>query len=226
MILMIEYVTIKGKRFKVKKARLKINFKIIYEISEIKGLNLLVNLEELNLNKNFQISEIRGLQKLTSLKILRLRNNNINEITGLENLTNLKLLDLAENNISEIKGLESLTNLEYLDLSVNKIADIKNIEKLENLKFLFIGRNLIPPILINRLGGLNQNGEALNPKRFVEYSYEKKRQLIKEKLVLTCPFCGISVENINENENIIICANCQSKYEKQELKKTNVLKKI
>lgn len=222
---MIEFVTIKGKKFKIKKARLKINFKLIYEISEIKNLNLLVDLIELNLNKNFQISEIKGLENLTNLRILRLRNNNINEIKGLEKLTNLRLLDLAENNITEIKGLENLTNLEYLDLTANKIAVIKNIEMLDKLKFLSIGRNLIPPPLINQLGGLTQSGEALNPQRFVEYSYEEKRKLIEEKLILLCPFCGISVENINKDENTIICKNCGSKYEKQDLQKIEVLKK-
>jgi len=216
---MADFVIIKEKKFKVKKGRLKINFKLIYEISEIKNLDLIENLTELNLNKNFQISEIKGLENLTSLQILRLRNNNINEIKGLENLTNLKLLDLAENNISKIDGLENLTNLEYLDLTANKITDIKNIEMLEKLKFFGIGRNLIPSLLIHQLGGIKQSGEALNPQRFVEYSYEKKKQLIEKKLILVCPFCGISIETVNQNENCIICKNCGSKYEKQDLKK-------
>ncbi|MFX0142174.1 MAG: leucine-rich repeat domain-containing protein [Candidatus Hodarchaeota archaeon] len=216
----MEYVILKGKKFKVKKGRLKINYKLIYEISEIKGLESLTNLEVLNLNSNFEISEISGVENLTNLKVLMLRNNNIKEIKGLENLTNLKLLDLAENNISEIKGLGSLINLEYLDLTANKISEIKNLETLKNLKFLFIGRNKIPTKLLNFLGGLSQDGKALNTQRFVEYSHEKKRELVERKIVLSCPFCRIRVKTLGKNDDKIICSNCGSKYEKEDLIRT------
>jgi len=220
---MIEYVSLKGKKIKVKKGKLKINYKLIYEINEIKGLDSLVNLKELNLNKNFRISEIKGLEKLTNLNILRLRNNNISEIKGLETLTNLKLLDLAKNNISEIKGLESLTDLEYLDLTANKISEIKNLEALVNLQFLLIGRNQIPAKFLNSLGGLSQEGRVFYPQNFVEYSSEKKKQLIEKKMILSCPFCRCFIKTLDINGNTIICNNCGSKYEKQDLLKTEIL---
>lgn len=216
---MINYVTIKGKKFKVKKSRLKINYKLIYDLSEINGLDSLTELEELNLNSNFEISEIKGIENLTNLKLLSLRNNRVKEINGLGNLINLRMLDLAKNNISEIKGLETLKNLEYLDLTGNKISEIKNLDKLEKLKILFIGRNLISNSFINNLGGITQKGEANYPQLFVEYSREIKMKFNEKKPALYCPFCGISVQSLNDEINI--CSNCGSKYEKKDLKELN-----
>ncbi len=118
-------------------------------ISEIKGLENLKNLTYLNL-KNNNISEIKGLENLKNLECLYLRNNNIIEIEGLENITNLKNLDLRNNNISEIKGLENLKNLEDLDLRNNNIAELKGLGNLRKLRFLQLKKNPVNKLIVKK----------------------------------------------------------------------------
>ena len=115
------------------------------KISEIKGLDTLKNLKELNLFEN-QITEIKGLENLTNLEYLQLGRNKIKEIKGLENLTNLKNLYLSNNQISEIKRLENLTNLQCLSLSENQITEIKGLDNLTKLEVLTLGSNHISEI--------------------------------------------------------------------------------
>jgi Leucine-rich repeat (LRR) protein len=67
------------------------------------------------------ISEIKGMEKLKNLEILSLRLNQIKEIKGLDHLSNLKELYLSGNQIEKIKGLETLINLALLYLSENRI---------------------------------------------------------------------------------------------------------
>lgn len=141
----MDHVIVKGEKKIVKKNKLKLKKIGITDISEIEGLEKLINLEELDLRKN-NISEIKGLNTLTNLTILNLRKNQISEIKGLEKLINLKKLNLSENNISEIKGLDHLKNLEYLNLNLNNISEIKGFENLTNLLHLDMFRNTFTEI--------------------------------------------------------------------------------
>ena len=136
----MNYVTYKGKEFKVEKNKLSLKKEGITSISEIKGLDNLGNLEELSFAFN-QISEIKGLENLTNLQTLDLRFNRISELEGLNSLVNLKSLALAGNRISKIKGLDNLENLEKLDLSLNQIYEIEGLEKLTQLQKLYLWGN-------------------------------------------------------------------------------------
>lgn len=136
----MNYVTYKGKEFKVEKNKLSLKKEGITSISEIKGLDNLGNLEELSFAFN-QISEIKGLENLTNLQTLDLRFNRISELEGLNSLVNLKSLALAGNRFSKIKGLDNLENLEKLDLSLNQIYEIEGLEKLTQLQELFLWGN-------------------------------------------------------------------------------------
>jgi hypothetical protein len=91
-------------------------------ITSLNGIELDVNLHNLNLNDN-GIEEIGGLSALTNLQELYLYNNQIKEIGGLSSLTNLKVLSSGCNQIKEIGGLYSLTNLQHLFLSNNQIPN-------------------------------------------------------------------------------------------------------
>lgn len=68
------------------------------------------------------ITEVKGLNDLYDLEILIFSNNNISEIKGLDNLTELKDLVLDKNEITEIRGLEHLKNLELLCVKRNPVA--------------------------------------------------------------------------------------------------------
>jgi len=113
-----------------------------YNIGEIRGLENLVNLQELNLCSN-KITEIKGLENLIKLKKLNLRQNQIKEIKGLENLVNLQVLNLNYNQITEIKGLDNLVNLKKLGFSNNKLTEIKGLDKLTKLSELDLDNNKI-----------------------------------------------------------------------------------
>ncbi len=142
-------VKYKDKKFKAKFEEgvlcLDLSGERIKDISEIEGLENLIDLQVLDLGYN-QISEIKGLDKLINLRKLRLINNQISEIKGLENLINLKELDLSKNKIVEIKGLETLTNLEQLNFWKNKITVIKGLDNLLNLQKLILIKNKIQEI--------------------------------------------------------------------------------
>jgi hypothetical protein len=92
------FVTVRGKKYYVKKGKLEIRFKKIANISEIMGMGNLTNLQELILDHN-KIREIQGLENLTQLRELDLRFNEITEIKGLAYLTNLQKLYLKGNPI-------------------------------------------------------------------------------------------------------------------------------
>ncbi|MFX1257565.1 MAG: leucine-rich repeat domain-containing protein [Promethearchaeota archaeon] len=141
----IEFVVFREKPVYVHENTLWIYDKEIKNISELKGLQNLVNLEKLSL-KNKLISEIKGLEKLKNLKKLNLTNNKITEIKALQNLVNLEKLILQGNQISEIKGLEKLKNLKKLNLKYNKITEIKCLQDLVNLEELILEHNQISEI--------------------------------------------------------------------------------
>ncbi len=117
-------------------------------ITEIKGLDNLVNLQYLNLNDN-QITEIKDLDNLVNLQYLDLSYNQITEIKGLTHLDNLQTLYVYDNQITEIKGLDKLVNLQTLDLSRNKITEIKELTHLDNLQELYLSENYIIELPLN-----------------------------------------------------------------------------
>lgn len=85
-------------------------------LTEIKGLEYLINLKSLILSRN-HILEIKGLQSLKKLTHLFLDHNQITEIKELENLINSKSLyhiNLQDNRLS--KSTVQLTRREYPDL--------------------------------------------------------------------------------------------------------------
>jgi hypothetical protein len=92
------------------------------------------------------ITEIKGLNKLTYLRELNLINNQITEINGLDALKDLRKLDLSHNQIQEIKGLDALTELEYLNLTYNQIKEIKGLDNKMHLGELVLANNQIQEI--------------------------------------------------------------------------------
>ncbi len=114
-----------GKEYKVKKKdgllTLDLSWKKIENISDIKGLNTLTNLEVLNLWNN-RITEIKGLDALTNLEVLNLRNNKIKVIKGLDNLQKLRRLDLANNVISHVESFKYKENLRTFSYTGNPLS--------------------------------------------------------------------------------------------------------
>ncbi len=151
---------------------------VLYKHNIIRVKEGILNLKDLKVN---DIVKINGLKRLTELEELNLSNNEIISIKGLNTLINLKKLNLTRNDIKEIGGLEKLTNLESLDLFGNQIFKIKGFEHQIKLKELRIGNNPIPQDIIEELGGLDKNGFANIPRKFVENCIERKKQIEKSK---------------------------------------------
>ena len=84
------------------------------DISDLGGLEALVNLTRLNLRLN-QIDEVSALAELTSLRSLDLYGNRIADVSPLANLTGLTHLDLGENPVTDFSPLARLTNLAWLE---------------------------------------------------------------------------------------------------------------
>lgn len=110
-----------------------------YNVTLRKGIIILLNCENSDLNR---ISEIPAFYKLIKLEHLLLQGNKINEIDNLEHLQNLKVLDLTNNQIKKIKNIDALRNLEELKLSTNQIRKIENLN-LPKLRKLSLDRNSI-----------------------------------------------------------------------------------
>lgn len=115
-------------------------------ISKIEGLKNLKSLEELTLDINFEISEVNGLDTLINLQVLSIEANQITKISGLENLINLQKLDLSNNQITKIEKVDNLINLNSLNLFANQISKIENLNKLSNLEVLDLSHNQISDI--------------------------------------------------------------------------------
>uniref|UniRef100_A0A914MZD2 HMG box domain-containing protein n=1 Tax=Meloidogyne incognita TaxID=6306 RepID=A0A914MZD2_MELIC len=109
------------------------------------NISLLINLTELELYDN-QLTEIQGIENLINLEILDLSYNRIGKIKGLSTLSKLRKLFLINNKIEQIEGLEGLILLELLELGDNKIKEISNLNHLINLEELFLGKNKIKKI--------------------------------------------------------------------------------
>ncbi len=115
------------------------------QINTISGLESLVNLKKLYLSNN-KIKRIDNLAALIKLNLLALNDNQITEIINLDHLSKLKHLNLSNNQISEIKGLNNQISLKELELPGNKISIINNLQMLKSLEQLNLGSNEISEI--------------------------------------------------------------------------------
>ncbi len=171
--LIVEYG---GKEYQVKKREglltLKLSNKGIKDISEIKGLDFLTELEVLKLDRN-ELTEIKGLDALKSLKKLDLSNNKIKKVEGLEQLINLTGLNLESNNIETIEGLDTLVNLTNLSLYGNRITRVESFNNKEKLKNFFLGAN---NPLYNEIKNLFGTVSPQNLNQFIHMSEQEKSE--------------------------------------------------
>lgn len=140
--------------------KLSLNNQGISNIEDVKNLDKLGQLEELELNDN-DISEIRGLDNLVSLRVLSIRGKESNKgqriakIEGLDELSKLERLDLASNDITKMENLHELYALKVLGLRDNPISGITGLNRLEQLKALDLEMTSISEITgLDKLGNL------------------------------------------------------------------------
>ncbi|MFW6306326.1 MAG: leucine-rich repeat domain-containing protein, partial [Bacillota bacterium] len=123
-------------------------------VSSLKGIENLVNLEQIYLNSTGGISDLSPLSGLEELIYISINGNKVTDLSPLRNLTNLNILHLSYNEISDISPLSNLTGLTELSLYDNQIKDITPLSSLKNLTYLKLGRNQISDI--SALSNLNK----------------------------------------------------------------------
>jgi dynein assembly factor 1 len=109
-------------------------------ISEIEGLDKLVNLRCLYLGKNL-IRSTDGLAALTALDTLDLAENMIPRLTGLACLNNLRTLSLSGNCLSSLEDVRELAGcsaLQSLDLSSNRLDSPEIVDFISSLPLLYL----------------------------------------------------------------------------------------
>lgn len=111
-----------------------------YEITDLTGLELATNLQQLNLGHNY-ISDLRPLKELNNLTDLYLENNNITNVVYLQNLTKLQRLFLSNNNITDLEPLRYLNNLIVMVLGDNQITDLDPLVGITGLQELWLDHN-------------------------------------------------------------------------------------
>ena len=110
------------------------------ELTDISGIKLFKNLEELILPYN-KIVNISVLKDLNNLKTLDMESNEINDISVLKKMKYLQLLILGYNNIKKLSNIKHLKNLVYLNLGNNKLTDIFELKYLNKLQILKLNHN-------------------------------------------------------------------------------------
>ena len=136
-------------------------------ISNLKGLEFAVNLEELWISRNpitdlsplagcinlvgleaqrVPISDLSPLAELTKLEWLEFDRGSISDISPISNLKNLRRIRLTRHRIRDVSSLSRLIYLEDMAISVNEIFDISPLSGLKGLKVLRIGDNKISDI--------------------------------------------------------------------------------
>ncbi|MEH6993785.1 leucine-rich repeat domain-containing protein [Neobacillus drentensis] len=114
-------------------------------IEELDGLELAVNLMELQLDSNL-VRNLEPIAGLTSLTFLSMSDNKLSDLTGLAPFTNLEALFLDSNEIKDISILSKFSKLMMLSLQGNEIKDITPLAGL-NIEYLNISYNEIEDIM-------------------------------------------------------------------------------
>ncbi|MGL5041938.1 MAG: leucine-rich repeat domain-containing protein [Culicoidibacterales bacterium] len=134
------------------------------EITRIRGVERLTNLEEITLNGQ-NITDVSDLAKLKKLRVVGMRGNNVQDLTPLASIKTLEELYLAENKITSIRDIATLKTLKVLDLDGNRIIDITPLSGLINLEKLYLGDNRIEDIeplrYLSKLTSLFADGNRL-----------------------------------------------------------------
>lgn len=116
-------------------------------IADLRGIEYMTALVELNLYMNHRIYYLSSLSGLSQLRKLNLgccdRPGEFASLQPLSSLTNLTELSLCARQISDFSDLVTLTNLEVLDLGMNEITDISSLSLLVELRRLILDVNQI-----------------------------------------------------------------------------------
>lgn len=110
-------------------------------ITDVSALKTLVNLTNLDLSMNAEIKDISAVRDMKKLSKLNVSSNAIENVNDIAGLTKLQYLNISGNEISELPDMSQLTELKTLLASDNKLTDVTTIGQLKNLEALDITKN-------------------------------------------------------------------------------------
>ena len=110
---------------------------------DLKGLETVSDLHELNISSVRQVSNLGVLSELVGLFELDITNSYIRDLPSLDSLTKLTRLYLSDNQISDLTPLAGLPQLYSLDIGDNQISDLTPLAGLTELQSLRMENNQI-----------------------------------------------------------------------------------
>ena len=110
---------------------------------DLKGLETVSDLHELNISSVRQVSNLGVLSELVGLFGLDITNSYIRDLPSLDSLTKLTRLCLSDNQISDLTSLAGLPQLYSLNISDNQISDLTPLAGLTELQSLRMENNQI-----------------------------------------------------------------------------------
>lgn len=112
-------------------------------LKDLKGLDKLTNLKELEIDYASNINNFTELSKLTKLEILHIDSNSIKNLGFLENINGLKTFTLSSSQVTDLSQLkkyaDTMTTLSLIDNY--SLDDYSSVEELKKLKELSIDSN-------------------------------------------------------------------------------------
>lgn len=132
-------------------------------ISDLSGLELIVDLKEFNVRGN-RLTDLQSVSNLRALFMLDAGENHLGDLGDIGALVELRRLFLDGNNFSSVDGIAPLHNLEELNLENNTLGSIAPISQLERLQRLNLDQSGITSLTdILGLGDLELLRVAGNP---------------------------------------------------------------
>ena len=140
-----------------------LNISSVRQVSNLGVLSELVGLFGLDITNSY-IRDLPSLDSLTKLTRLYLSDNQISDLTPLAGLPQLYSLDIGDNQISDLTPLAGLTELGHLEISNNQVSSLKPLASLTNLKYLYMENNQVSSLAgLEKLTSLSSIHAAGNP---------------------------------------------------------------
>jgi Leucine-rich repeat (LRR) protein len=94
---------------------------------------LLINLRIISVANNKQLTSTKGIEKFTALEELQANKSGLTNLSGVDKLTNLKIVGLMMNKLTDVSEFTHLKLLEDVVLSYNPISDISAFKNKKDL---------------------------------------------------------------------------------------------
>lgn len=192
-------------------SKLNLSAELQNDLSCVKGLKYLINLEEIDISDNY-LSDVSWLNSCLKLRKVNLSNNRIDSLSNLEENQNLEYIDASNNEINDISSIKFLTGVKYLDLSSNELKSINDISTAYSLESLFLNdNNLDKDKFYDRLSSLENLVELGVGNCNIKFTDIKSLGYINNLTYLDVSSANPSMESIRNMKSLetLILSDCE-----------------